>query len=119
MRNFRLSLALPLAALAAAGAHAQVRYEDILQGPADNWLTYAGDYQGRRHSALKQITVENAGSLAPKWAYHVPKANGLRTNPIVYNCVMDITALNEMRAPDAQTGRVNSECRAIRSKEDG
>src|SRR5258708_32454633 len=76
MRNFRLSLALPLAAIAAAGAHAQVRYEDILQGPADNWLTYAGDYQGRRHSALKQITVENAASLAPKWAYHVPKASG-------------------------------------------
>ena len=69
MRNFRLSLALPLVAIAAAGAYAQVRYEDILQGPADNWLTYAGDYQGRRHSALKQITVENAASLAPWTEY--------------------------------------------------
>ena len=26
----------------------------------------AGDYQGQRHSALKQITAENAGSLVPK-----------------------------------------------------
>src|SRR5260370_35181397 len=119
MRNFRLSLALPLAALAAAGAHAQVRYEDILQGPADNWLTYAGDYQGRRHSALKQITVENAGSLAPKWAYHVPKASGLRTNPIVYNGVMYITATNEMRALDARTGRLIWQYKDTRAKKEG
>ena len=57
---------------------AQVRYEDILKSPSENWLTYAGDYQGRRHSSLKQITVENAASLTPKWVYHVPKASGLR-----------------------------------------
>ena len=94
MRNFRLSLALALAASCAA----QVRYEDILQGPTDNWLTYAGDYQARRHSPLKQITVDNAASLAPKWVYHVPKASGLRTNPIVYNGVMYITNTNEVRA---------------------
>src|SRR6266478_2590088 len=119
MRNFRLSLALPLAAIAAAGAHAQVRYEDILQGPGDNWLTYAGDYQGRRHSALKQITVDNAGSLAPKWAYHVPKASGLRTNPIVYNGVMYITATNEMRALDARTGRLIWQYKDTRAKKEG
>src|SRR5260370_32575526 len=106
MRNFRLSLALALLAISAAAAAAQVRYEDILQGPGDNWLTYAGDYQGRRHSALKQITVENAGSLTPKWAYHVPKASGLRTNPIVYDGVMYVTATHEMRALDPRTGRL-------------
>src|SRR5437773_11604146 len=105
MRNFRLSLALPLVAIAASGAHAQVRYEDILKGPAENWLTYAGDYQGRRHSALKQITVENAGSLTPKWVYHVPKANGLRTNPIVYDGVMYVTNSNVLRAGDARWRR--------------
>src|SRR6266702_4579554 len=119
MRNFRLSLALPLVAITAAGAHAQVRYEDILQGPGDNWLTYAGDYQGRRHSALKQITVENAASLAPKWAYHVPKASGLRTNPIVYNGVMYITATNEMRALDARTGRLIWQYKDTRAKKEG
>src|SRR5713226_5050724 len=106
MRKFRWILTPALAAISAAGAAAQVRYEDILQGPADNWLTYAGDYQGRRHSALKQITVDNARSMAPKWVYHVPKANGLRTNPIVYNGVMYITGVNEMRALDARNGRL-------------
>ena len=34
---------------------AQVRYEDIRKSPGNDWLTYAGDYQGKRHSPLKQI----------------------------------------------------------------
>ena len=72
MRYFKVSMAAALAAITVAGAGAQVRYEDILQGPADNWLTYAGDYQGRRHSALKQITVDNASSMAPKCQPPIP-----------------------------------------------
>jgi len=98
---------------------AQVRYEDILRSPAENWLTYAGDYQGRRHSALKQITVENAGSLTPKWTYHIPKASGLRTNPIVYDGVMYITNTNEIRALDARTGRLIWQFKDTRSKKEG
>ena len=58
-------------------AGAQVRYEDVLKGPAADWLTYAGNYKGWRHSPLKQITVENAASMTPKWVYHVPNAKGL------------------------------------------
>ena len=27
----------------------------------ENWLTYSGDYQARRYSALNQITRSNAG----------------------------------------------------------
>ncbi|MCI0364732.1 MAG: hypothetical protein L0219_12695, partial [Phycisphaerales bacterium] len=77
---------------------AQVRYEDILKGPGNNWLTYAGDYQGKRHSPLTQITVDNVSSLTPKWVYRIPKANGLRTNPIVYEGVMYVTNSNEIHA---------------------
>jgi len=50
---------------------AQVRYEDILRSPGNDWLTYAGDYQGKRHSPLTQITRDNAASLVPKWVYRV------------------------------------------------
>ncbi|MBL8291625.1 MAG: PQQ-binding-like beta-propeller repeat protein, partial [Bryobacterales bacterium] len=100
MRTLWLSLAL------AASAAAQVRFEDILKGPGDNWLTYAGDYRGQRHSALKQINTSNAASLVPKWTYHVPKASGLRTNPIVHDGIMYITAPNEIRALDARSGRL-------------
>src|SRR5262249_1668192 len=119
MRNSRLILAMAVLAIGAQSALAQVRYEDILQGPAENWLTYAGDYQGRRHSALRQITVENAGSLTPKWVYHFPKASGLRTNPIVYNGVMYVTNTNEIRALDARAGRLIWQYKDPRSKKEG
>ena len=115
MRYCGWGLALALA----AGCAAQVRYEEIVQGPADNWLTYAGDYQGHRHSALKQITVDNAGSVVPKWVYRMPKADGLRTSPIVYNGVMYVTASNEMRALDARNGRLIWQYKDTRSKKDG
>ena len=108
---------LLLVFLSVAGP-AQVRYEDILRGPAENWLTYAGDFQAQRHSALKQITTANAGSLVPKWVHHIPKANGLRTNPIVYNGVMYVTASNELRALDARTGTLIWQYKDTRSKKE-
>jgi alcohol dehydrogenase (cytochrome c) len=102
----------------AAACQAQVLYEDILRGPAENWLTYAGDYQGQRHSPLKQITAANAGSMVAKWVYHVPKASGLRTNPIVYNGVMYVTGSNEIRALDARSGSLIWQYKDTRSKKD-
>src|SRR5207247_10316844 len=116
--HYRVILAMALAATGAGSGVAQVRCQDSLQGPGDNWLTYAGDYQGRRHSALKQITVENAGSLTPKWVYHFPKASGLRTNPIVYNGVMYVTNTNEIRALDARTGRLIWQYKDSRAKKE-
>jgi alcohol dehydrogenase (cytochrome c) len=101
---FRL-IAVMIPVLGAA-VLAQVRYEDLLKSPADNWLTYAGDYTGRRHSSLAQITPANAGRLTTKWVYHVPDANGLRTSPIVHDGIMYVTNSNEVRALDAQTGRL-------------
>jgi alcohol dehydrogenase (cytochrome c) len=109
---------LLVAGLLAGATFAQVRYEDILKSPDQNWLTYAGDYTGKRHSPLKQITTENAASIVPKWVYHVPKANGLRTNPIVYDGVMYITNTNEVRALDARTGRLIWEYKDTRAKKE-
>ena len=74
---------LLLSCVLCATAVAQVKYEDITKGPGENWLTYAGNYQGWRYSPLKQITPQNAGSMVPKWVYHVPNAKGLRSSPLV------------------------------------
>src|SRR5512134_895912 len=97
---------LLIACLLCIPVSAQVRYEDILKGPGENWTTYAGTYQGWRYSPLKQITVENAKSLAPKWVYHVPNARGLRSSPIVYKGVMYVTNSNSVYALDARSGRL-------------
>jgi alcohol dehydrogenase (cytochrome c) len=112
MRTTLLTLAL------SAACFAQVRYEDILKGPGNNWLTYAGDYQAQRHSPLKQITAANAGSVVPKWVYHIPKANGLRTNPLVYDGVMYVTNTNELLALDARSGSLIWQYKDTRSKKE-
>src|SRR5260370_41405262 len=101
MRYCKLSLALAVIASCAA----QVRYDDILKGPADNWLTYAGDYQGHRHSALKQITVDNAGSIVPKWVYRMPKADGVRTTPIDHDGGVYVTNANDVMERAARIDR--------------
>jgi len=93
----------------AACAFAQVKPEDILKSPNADWLTYAGDYRGTRHSPLKQITTANVSSLVPKWVYHVPKATKLEASPLVHQGVMYVTAPNEVRALDARTGRLARE----------
>jgi alcohol dehydrogenase (cytochrome c) len=113
MRHLAFTLLLSSAALA------QVRYEDILKGPQEDWLTYAGSYAGWRYSPLKQITVENARMMAPKWVYHVPNAKGLRTSPIVYKGVMYVTDTNSVYALDARSGRVVWQFAETRSKKSG
>jgi alcohol dehydrogenase (cytochrome c) len=92
--------------LAAMPLAAQVTYEDILKGPSENWLTYAGDYKAQRHSPLKQITRENVGSLVPKWVHHIDTEGKLGASPLVYKGVMYVSNSNEVYALDARTGRV-------------
>jgi alcohol dehydrogenase (cytochrome c) len=108
-----------LVALLAVTASAQVKYEDIVKGANENWLTYAGNLQGWRYSQLKQITVPNAASMVAKWTYHVPEANGLRTSPIVYQGVMYLTNSNSMYALDARTGRLIWQYSDARAKRKG
>ena len=90
---------------AGASLAAQVTPEALVKSPNADWLTYAGDLRGQRHSPLTQITAANAGSLVPKWTFHVPGAKGLRTNPIVHDGVMYVTNSNEVYALDTRSGR--------------
>jgi alcohol dehydrogenase (cytochrome c) len=92
------------AALAGAAA-GQVRYEDILKGPGADWLTYAGSYDGRRHSPLTQITPANAANLTAKWVFHVAQTRRLESTPLVYDGIMYVTNSNEIYALDARSGR--------------
>ena len=93
-------------ALACASAASQVRFEDILKSPGENWLTYAGSYNGWRYGPGRQITPQNAGSLVPTWVYHVVGARSLQTTPIVYEGVMYVSNGNSVYALDARRGRL-------------
>ena len=93
------------------GALGAVRYEDILAGFSDptKWLTYSGDYSGRRHSPLTQITPENVRRLVPAWTFQTgteTRGRGFETTPLVLDGVLYVTGSNNFAwALDARTGR--------------
>jgi alcohol dehydrogenase (cytochrome c) len=95
-------------AMAAFGLQAQVTYERILHAAAEpgNWLTYSGNYQGHRHSLLKQITPANVARLKPVWVYQASDLNKFETSPLVVDGIMYISEPpNRASALDARTGR--------------
>jgi alcohol dehydrogenase (cytochrome c) len=111
--NPRPRFTAPVAALLTMAAvsllHAQgITNKDLLDGLANpsRWLTYSGDYTGRRFSPLTQITPANAGRLAAQWTFQNGVVNKFEATPIVIDGVMYVTgALNHAWAVDARTGR--------------
>jgi alcohol dehydrogenase (cytochrome c) len=81
---------------------------DGLKHPS-RWLTYSGDYTGRRHSPLKQITPANASRLAAQWTWQaegMPTGRGFEGTPLMMDGVLYITGNSNMAwAVDVRTGR--------------
>ncbi len=73
---------------------------------AANWLSYNGDYTGRRYSALQEINASNVAQLRAQWVFHVPNSNRLEVTPVVVDGIMFVTSANDAYALDAQTGRM-------------
>jgi alcohol dehydrogenase (cytochrome c) len=87
---------------------AQVSFERILNAPneAQNWLTYSGDYSGRRFSALTQINTDNVKTLIPRWVYQTGALGKLETTPLAVDGILYGTAQDDRAfALDARTGR--------------
>src|SRR2546428_6962001 len=70
-----------------------------------NWLSYNGDYTGRRFSSLDQIHPRNVGQLRAQWVFHASNSNSLEVTPVVFDGLMFVTSANDAFALDAQTGR--------------
>ena len=93
--------------LLAAAASAQVTQQDLLNADKtpERWLTYNGNYEGHRHSALKQITTSNAADLRLKWVFQKPFKHKFETTPLVVDNMMYLTVPpNEVYAVDSATG---------------
>jgi alcohol dehydrogenase (cytochrome c) len=90
---------------------AGVTSADLLDGLADpsRWLTFSGDYSGRRHSPLEQITPANVHRLVPAWTFQtgtLARGRGFETTPLVHDGVLYVTGPNNYAwALDARTGR--------------
>ena len=101
----------PVACRRRAAVLPQVTYQDLLDGlkHPSRWLTYSGDYTGRRHSPLKQITPDNVSRLAAQWTFQaegMATGRGFEGTPLVMDGVLYITGNNNTAwAIDARTGR--------------
>ncbi|HXW92683.1 MAG TPA: PQQ-dependent dehydrogenase, methanol/ethanol family [Terriglobales bacterium] len=91
----------------ALSAEVNVRTDDLLVAPPSvNWISYNGDYSGRRYSSLAQINRTNAGQLRAQWVFHAANTSRLEVTPVVFQGMMFVTAANDAFALDASTGRI-------------
>jgi alcohol dehydrogenase (cytochrome c) len=89
------------------GAVIDVLPADLLASPPGaNWLSYNGDFTGRRFSSLSQINLTNVAQLRAQWVFHASNSNRLEVTPVVVNGVMFVTSANDTYALDARTGLV-------------
>jgi alcohol dehydrogenase (cytochrome c) len=89
-------------------AHSQVTPDRLVNSAKEpqNWLTYSGDYSGRRFSQLDQINTTNLRSLTAKWVYQTAATGKLETTPLVVDGILYATAQDDRAfALDARTGR--------------
>ena len=92
---------------AAISALIDVRPADLAaKPPAANWLSYNGDYTGRRYSRLAEINLTNVSQLRAQWVFHARNSDRLEVTPIVVDGLMFVTAANDAFALEARTGRV-------------
>jgi len=70
-----------------------------------NWVSYNGDYSGKRFSSLSQISTSNVNQLQAQWVFHTNNSDRMEVTPVVVNGVMFVTAGNETYSLDATTGR--------------
>src|SRR5579872_5286697 len=92
----------------ATHAFAQVTFERLVNSAKEpqNWMTYSGDYTGKRFSALDQINTNNAHTMVAKWVYQTGATGKLETTPLVVDGILYATAQDDRAfALDARTGR--------------
>ena len=74
----------------------------------EEWLSYAGNQAGHRHSALAQVNRENVQTIRVSWMAQLsPSKKPLAATPIVAQGMMFVSeAPDGVVALDAKTGRV-------------
>ncbi len=76
----------------------------LLHPPPDSWPSYHGDYSGRRHSALTQITPQNVGKLALSWIFQTGQSATIKSSPLLVDGILYFTVPDHIWAVDARSG---------------
>ncbi len=90
------------ARLMAQGADAAL----LLNPPADSWPSYHGDYSGRRHSSLTQITPQNVKDLSLAWAFQTRQSAAIKSSPLLVDGILYFTVPENIWAVDARSGHL-------------
>jgi len=99
------ALLLLLAAPRTADAQ-NLEPEQILHPSPDSWPLYHGDYSGKRHSPLKQITPQNVQDLSLAWAYQTGQNAAIKSSPLLVDGVLYFTVPDNIWAVDARSGHM-------------
>ncbi|MCU1322473.1 MAG: glucose dehydrogenase [Acidobacteriaceae bacterium] len=83
-----------------------VSSETLRHPPVDSWPLYHGDYSGKRHSALTQITPQNVKNLTLSWAFQTDQSNPIKAAPILVDGILYFTVPDNIWAIEARSGRL-------------
>ena len=81
-----------------------VNAQILLHPPADTWPGYHGDYSGRRHSALTEITPQNVKNLSLAWAFQTRQTAEIKSSPLLVDGILYFTVPDNIWAVDARSG---------------
>jgi len=81
-----------------------VNEQMLTHPPADSWPGYHGDYSGRRHSSLTQITPENVQNLSLAWAFQTNQSSSIKSTPLLVDGILYFTVPENVWAVDARSG---------------
>src|SRR5947209_808781 len=84
---------------------AQGLSQDLLLHPgSDSWPSYHGDYSGRRHSGLTQITPGNVNQLKLAWLFQSGVNSTFKCSPLLVNGILYFSVPDQVWAVDARSG---------------
>jgi alcohol dehydrogenase (cytochrome c) len=109
LRNHALVLtSLAVLAIVVAGSRVlpaqNLEPEQIRHPSPDSWPLYHGDYSGKRHSALTQITPANASKLTMAWAFQTNQGAQIKSSPLLVDGILYFTVPDNVWAVDARSG---------------
>ncbi len=80
-------------------------YREATTEPYVDWSSYNGSDTANRHSFLAQINRSNVKQLTAQWFFPIQELRIIEGTPVVIAGVMYVTAVNQVYALDAETGR--------------
>ena len=78
----------------------------ILNPSPDTWPLYHGDYSGRRHSRLTEITPKNVKNLTLAWAFQTNQGQQIKSTPLLVDGILYFTVPDNIWAVDARSGHL-------------